>query len=40
MQTPSSPSIDIHGLNKFAQGTKGDNDEQNFYSAPPSRILS
>ncbi len=39
MQTPSSPSIDIHGLNKVAQGTKEDNDEQTFYSAPPSRIL-
>jgi len=37
MQTPATPSIDMNGLNKVIGGRKQDNDEQNFYSAPPSR---
>ncbi|CAF0738309.1 unnamed protein product [Adineta steineri] len=36
METPGTPSFDIHRMNKAAQMNKEDEDAQNFYSAPPS----
>ncbi len=40
MQTPATPSIDINGLNKTTRGSKEENDdEQNFYSSPSSRMF-
>ena len=39
MQTPGTPGVDLHGLNKLSRNNKDDDDEQSFYSAPPSRML-
>jgi hypothetical protein len=38
MQTPATPSMDIGGLND--RDNNEDDDEQNFYSAPPSRMYT
>ncbi len=40
MQTPATPSIDINRLNHPNRDTDEDDDEQNFYSAPPSRMFT
>jgi hypothetical protein len=39
MQTPITPGIDIGGLNNPNRDNNEDDDEQNFYSAPPSRMF-
>jgi hypothetical protein len=40
METPATPTIDINETNKINQDNNEDDDEQNFYSAPPSRTLT
>jgi len=40
MQTPATPSIDIGRLNNINRDNNEDDDEQNFYSAPPSRMFA
>lgn len=43
MQTPVTPSIDIDRLNHSNRDNNeddADDDEQNFYSAPPSRMFT
>jgi hypothetical protein len=41
MQTPATPSIDINRLNHPNRDIdEDDDDEQNFYSAPPSRMFT
>lgn len=37
MDTPVTPGINLNGLNKVQHMTKDEDDEQSFYSAPPSR---
>ena len=37
MQTPVTPSMDIGGLNSIHRDKIDDDEEQSFYSAPPSR---
>jgi len=39
MQTPTTPGIDIGGLSNPNRDNNEDDDEQNFYSAPPSRMF-
>ena len=40
METPITPGINTDGLNKIQRVGKDDDDEQSFYSAPPSRMFN
>jgi hypothetical protein len=40
METPATPTIDINEMHNINRDNSEDDDEQNFYSAPPSRMFT